>query len=85
MSATVPVVARISLRIAEVYCPSCAVDIETHLRRLDGVHRVQVDLAGQRMEVDYVPALLDVEDVIVTIGGAGAHVRLTEDYTPSAT
>ena len=57
------------------FCPSCGVDVADHLFRLGDVHGVEVDLAAGRAEVEYDAEHLDVEDLLVTIGGAGAMAR----------
>lgn len=68
----------VSLSIADLSCPSCAVDIERHLRRLPGVADVAADLPSNRVEVSYDENRLDLQDILVTIGGAGATASLAE-------
>jgi len=50
---------RIAFELSD-YCPSCGVD---------------VDLASGRVQVEYDASRLDVQDLLVTIGGAGAMAR----------
>lgn len=57
------------------FCPSCGVDVADHLFRLGDVHGVEIDLATGRVKVTYDAEHLDVRDLLVTIGGAGAMAR----------
>lgn len=57
------------------FCPSCGVDVADHLFRLGDVHGVEIDLAAGRVKVTYDAEHLDVRDLLVTIGGAGAMAR----------
>ncbi len=50
-------------------------DVADHLFRLGDVHGVDVDLASGRVQVEYDASRLDVQDLLVTIGGSGAMAR----------
>lgn len=67
------------LRLGELFCPSCATDINRHLKRLPGVPAVHIDLHSHRVDVDYDPRRLDVEDILVTVGGAGVTASVISE------
>ncbi len=71
--------AHLQLRLGELFCPSCATDINRHLKRLPGVPAVHIDLHSHRVDVDYDPRRLDVEDILVTVGGAGVTASVISE------
>ncbi|PYF95619.1 Copper chaperone CopZ [Georgenia satyanarayanai] len=74
MSTSTSTSTRIVFELSD-YCPSCGVDVADHLFRLGDVHGVDVDLASGRVQVEYDASRLDVQDLLVTIGGSGAMAR----------
>lgn len=71
--------AHLQLRLGELFCPSCATDINRHLKRLPGVQAVHIDLHSHRVDVDYDPRRLDVEDILVTVGGASVTASVISE------
>ncbi|MPV35985.1 heavy metal-associated domain-containing protein [Georgenia subflava] len=68
---TPPRSAQVRLQITEPYCPSCLPGIEASLRRLNGVRATTVHTTTGGIEVTYDPCSVDLEDLLVTVGGAG--------------
>jgi copper chaperone CopZ len=62
------------LRAEGFACPSCVTAIEKHVGRLDGVHRVSVQFASGRVEVEHDLAVR-VEDLVAAVGRAGYVAR----------
>ncbi|GGI09097.1 hypothetical protein GCM10007368_24460 [Isoptericola cucumis] len=44
-----------------------------------GVQAVHIDLHSHRVDVDYDPRRLDVEDILVTVGGAGVTASVISE------
>lgn len=83
MTTTAPTCsAHVRLQIIESYCPSCLPGIEACLRRLDGVTTTTVHTSTGGIEITYDPRSVDLEDLLVTVGGAGYRVIPTsaDDY-----
>ncbi len=59
------------LVVSGMHCESCATLIEEVLAEQDGVGTASVDLFNARARVEYDPARLTVDDLTVTIAGAG--------------
>ncbi len=54
-------------------CASCARPIEDSLKRLEGVHDVRVDVVGGRVQVEYAPSKIGLDDLAEAIEQAGYH------------
>ncbi|MBT3509547.1 MAG: copper-translocating P-type ATPase [Nitrospina sp.] len=52
-------------------CASCVSRVEKKLASLDGVHKVEVNLATEQVLIDYIPALVDFEDLRLALDQAG--------------
>ncbi len=62
---------RLALVIKGMHCASCARTIEKKLQQLEGVGKVQVNLAEDRATVDYVPGKLGAEAIFAAVREAG--------------
>jgi Cu+-exporting ATPase len=62
-------------------CASCVASVKTALSKLDGVFKVEVDLAERVARVQFVPEKVTPDLLVATIKGAGfdagpaAHVN----------
>lgn len=63
--------AHVSLRTTGMHCMSCAMLIQMNVGDLDGVDAVDADLASGMTEVDYDPAVVDVETIVDEIVRSG--------------
>ncbi len=73
------VVADASLDVEGMTCASCVGRVERALRRLPGVVDAQVNLAVNRAQVRYFPAMLDVAALTAAIDAAGYAARPAGD------
>ncbi len=62
------------LQVAGMSCGGCAAGVTRAVEALDGVHKVTVDLASGRVEVEYDGALPERELVVEAISDAGFEV-----------
>ncbi|EMA59250.1 heavy metal translocating P-type ATPase [Halorubrum lipolyticum] len=62
------------LAVPEMDCPSCAGKVDNALGRLDGVTDAALNPTAGTATVTYDPAVVDEEDVIAAIEGAGYEV-----------
>ncbi len=61
-------------------CASCVEHTRKALAALDGVYDAQVNLATERADIEYDPAVLDANDLVAAIESAGYQV-MTEKLT----
>ncbi len=62
----------IDLPIIGMTCVNCAMNIERALQRnLSGLVNVTVNFAGESAHIDYLPEMVDVEDILTAIRKAG--------------
>ncbi len=62
---------RVSLPVTGMSCINCALSIEWAVRRLPGIGAAQVDLAGERLTVDFYPGQIGERDIIAGVRKAG--------------
>jgi P-type Cu+ transporter len=60
-----------SFPIEGMTCASCVSRVEKKLASMDGVHKVDVNLATEQVSVDYIPALVNYEDLRLALEQAG--------------
>lgn len=63
------------LRVGGMDCPSCADDITRSLKKLEGIHDVQVDAMGGRVRVSYADGRLSRGDLAGAIRRVGYKVE----------
>lgn len=66
--------AQVELPIKGMTCANCAQTIERALHRLEGVVKANVNLASERASVEYVPALVSLEEIKKAIVDVGYEV-----------
>lgn len=66
------------LRIIGMHCASCVLAIERAVKNLDGVNRVQVNLALNEAVVSYDTAKVHLKEIVKAIRNAGYDVYKTE-------
>jgi Cu+-exporting ATPase len=65
---------KVILPIGGMTCASCVAHVEHALKELDGVVKVNVNLATERALVEYVPGLVGMEDFRRAVADAGYEV-----------
>ncbi|MGK4008527.1 heavy metal-associated domain-containing protein [Sorangium sp. So ce1036] len=63
------------LEVGGMSCPSCVRHIDSALRALDGVERVEVRLREGTVVVQHEPASAPVDALVEAVRGAGYDVR----------
>ena len=63
-------------------CVNCAMNIERGIKKLEGVHNVNVNFAAERTMVDFDPKKLHVRDVVENIHRSGFTVPTTKTELP---
>ncbi|MGH2683392.1 MAG: heavy metal translocating P-type ATPase [Actinomycetota bacterium] len=69
----------LAVRGGGVACPTCLRTIESVLRPLPGVRRVQTDVAAERATVEFDPSAVSVEDLQRAVASAGYRVEAREE------
>lgn len=69
------VVKKETLSIEGMSCAACARNIERALKRLEGIHSAQVNLAAEKAYVEYDPDKVDRSDMEAAITSAGYKVK----------
>jgi copper chaperone len=75
MGTTAGVTTRTILRTEGFSCPSCIAKIEKRVGRIDGVASVKVHFASARIEIEYDPALVSVDELVAAVANAGYTAR----------
>jgi len=65
---------KITLPITGMTCVNCAMNIERGVKKMDGVAGVGVNFASEQATIEFDPQVLQVKDLIKTIGGLGYTV-----------
>jgi Cu+-exporting ATPase len=70
----------VELPITGMTCANCAMTIErTLMKKVPGVTHAAVNFATERAQVEYIPALVSIEDIIKAIEKVGYGVIRTDD------
>ena len=72
----------ITLPVTGMTCVNCAMNIERGIKKLEGVHNVNVNFAADRTVVDFDPKKLHVRDVVENIHSSGFTVPTTKTELP---
>lgn len=67
--------AHTKLRVPSIACEGCARSIKQALGRVPGVQKVEVDVAGKDVDVDYDAGQVTEEDIKERIEAAGYTVE----------
>ncbi|KXB02066.1 ATPase, partial [candidate division MSBL1 archaeon SCGC-AAA261F19] len=73
----------IHLNIEGMTCAACASKIEKSLNKLEGVNRVNVNLATDRATIEYDPSLVSITDFRHAVDEAGYRVASEEEVDKS--
>lgn len=65
------------LRSQELSCPSCVAKIEKALKSLKGVEDAKVFFNSGRIEVDYDPQMVRVEELVKAVRQAGYQAAVS--------
>ncbi|QBD83346.1 copper-translocating P-type ATPase [Ktedonosporobacter rubrisoli] len=71
--------AKLTLEISGMSCASCAMRIEKGLKKVQGVHEAQVNLATERATVTYDPAQVDVPKLVQKVEVVGYGAKPLDD------
>ncbi|HET9015846.1 MAG TPA: heavy-metal-associated domain-containing protein [Thermomicrobiaceae bacterium] len=65
------------LRSRDLTCPSCVAKLEKALTTVAGVERASVHFTTGRIEVEYDPARVRVDDLVRVIGASGYEAKVS--------
>ncbi|MCJ7825057.1 MAG: heavy metal translocating P-type ATPase [Anaerolineales bacterium] len=68
----------LTLPITGMTCANCVAAVERNLKKLDGVHSANVNLASERASVEFDPSKVDQNDIITRIRRTGYDIALGE-------
>ncbi len=67
------------LKIKGMDCPSCAMNVENAVRKLDGVAEISVDFISRKGVIKYDPLFIKTSEIIKAIEASGYAVALNEE------
>ncbi len=73
------------LNIEGMTCAACAVAIERGLNKMEGVNLANVNLANEKLTLDFDSDIINVDDVIARIEKIGYHAQTVEKPLTSVT
>ena len=73
---------QLTLPVTGMTCAACVRNVERALKRTDGVAEANVNIATERASVDFDPAQVDVQQLIVSIEKAGYGVAQAQMELP---
>ena len=73
---------QITIPVTGMTCANCALTIERGLKKLQGVETAAVNLAAERVTLEFDPSLVDEEDVVSTIDDLGYHATTAKAELP---
>src|SRR5699024_11808253 len=65
--------------VMNMTCASCSQTVETTVSKLDGVNEASVNLATERMTVEYDPSTISIREIEDAVSHAGYEARLKQD------
>ena len=75
-------VKNITMPVTGMTCANCAATIERNVRKLPGINVANVNLASEKLTVEYNPALLDEKGIIARVEKIGYGVAIGEADLP---
>jgi Cu+-exporting ATPase len=69
---------QVTLPVTGMTCANCVATVERNLKKVDGVQVALVNLSTERATVEYDPALLGVDDLVLRERKAGYDVATGE-------
>ena len=73
------------LQVKGMDCPDCATKVEKAVRRLPGVIDATLVFPSGRLNLNYDPSKIGVEQVVKQVGALGYEARETEEYMVEST
>lgn len=70
-----PVTAELEIGVGGMTCANCSARVERTLEALPGVLKVNVNLATERAQLQYLPAMLSADDVATSINNSGYEAK----------
>lgn len=71
------------LNIDGMTCASCSQTVENTINKLEGVHQATVNLATEKMTVDYDPTVLNLSEIIQVVADAGYEAHEEQETADS--
>lgn len=71
-------VKKTSLKVTGMHCAACAVNVESALKKLEGVDSASVSIASEDARISYDPEKVSLEDIESTIKKSGYGISLSE-------
>ena len=68
----------LTLPIIGMTCANCVVTVERNLKKLEGVHSANVNLASERASLEFDPTVLNQDEILERIRRAGYDVAMGE-------
>lgn len=65
--------------VMNMTCASCSQTVETTVSKLDGVNEASVNLATERMTVEYDPSTISIREIEDAVSSVGYEARLKRD------
>ena len=72
----------ISLPVTGMTCANCATTIERNLRKLEGIDQAQVNLANERVTLEYHPELLGAASIVKRVKDIGYGIATVNSVLP---
>lgn len=72
-----------TLNIEGMTCASCSQTVENTTNKLEGVHQATVNLATEKMTVEYDPTILNLSEIIQSVADAGYEAHEEEKTADS--
>ncbi len=72
----------ISLPVTGMTCANCATTIERNLRKLEGIDQAQVNLANERVTLEYHPELLGTASIVKRVKDIGYGIATVNSVLP---
>ena len=72
----------VSMPVTGMTCANCATTIERNLRKLDGIGQAQVNLANERVTLEYDPELLRAASIVDRVKDIGYGIATATTVLP---
>ena len=73
--------AKMSIQIEGMTCAACVARIEKMVGRIPGVEQVNVNLASEKGQIEFIPGLVTEQDVFRAVEKAGYSAKLADDFS----
>jgi len=70
---------KLLLEVQGIFCQGCAMDMETLLKDMDGIEKVEVNYSTGTIHLEYNPEEISRETLFAKVSGFGFKTRIVED------